>query len=369
METQKTIVLLISMAEVSQAFSIGIFLMLLNRKKKNSLLLLGMFLFVLGLSLLPDIINYFDKDFKLGIDFFVLVPALLYSYVDNLVILKKSSNTKIITRIGITGVAISIVLNLFFPFNEESVVSLVYYFLYYFLVFTFMISVFVATYRRIKKNNKRLKNQYSSTENRDLLWVSLLLQFLLVYFLFAILEGFLDFIPELYEDVLIALWGLFFTFWASYHGLLQQVSKNLILEPEKQETETIPVQNEKIIVEDKDLDRYKSILKAIETLMEEKELYLNSDLTIVNVSEHINEHPRLISKVINTLNNENFNSFINSYRVEKAKIMLLNEESNYLNIEGIGNSAGFKSNSSFYTAFKKHQKMTPSKFIKSEKRT
>ena len=101
--------------------------------------------------------------------------------------------------------------------------------------------------------------------------------------------------------------------------------------------------------------------------MEKEELYLNPDLTIVNVSEHINEHPRLISKVINTLNNENFNSFINRYRVEKAKTMLLNDESNHLNIEGIGNSAGFKSNSSFYTAFKKYQNSTPSKFIKTAK--
>jgi AraC-like DNA-binding protein len=69
-----------------------------------------------------------------------------------------------------------------------------------------------------------------------------------------------------------------------------------------------------------------------------------------------------LSYVINTGFNENFFRFINQYRVEKAKELLLLEEMNRLSILGIAFESGFNSKTSFNTTFKKFTGQTPSAF-------
>ena len=64
----------------------------------------------------------------------------------------------------------------------------------------------------------------------------------------------------------------------------------------------------------------------------------------------------------------NFNDFINQYRVEEAKIRLVDPEYSNLTVAAIGNSVGFTSKSAFYSAFKKHTQLSPSAFIKLKER-
>lgn len=368
MNSEQIFTLFIDVVEASQAFSIGLFLIFLNRKKKSSLLLLGIVLLVLGLSSLTSLINEIYKDLHLNFDIFILVPVFLYTYVDNMAILKKSKRTKAILAIGFLGAAIELSIGVLPLDQQEYIEDSVVYAIYFLCSAFFILGVFISIYIKVRQNMKALRNQYSSIENKDLIWVSYTIKFV---FGFILLFGVIlsSGVPELYADLILSGCGLFITYWVAYNGLLQQVSKNLIPEPDITEnepeqiivkTEPQPEQNREV-----NLNRYQSVLQTIENLLEKEELFLNPDLTIANISEQINEHPRLISKVINTLHNENFNSFINRYRVEKAKSMLLDGQSNHLNIEGIGNESGFKSNSSFYAAFKKHENVTPLKFVKS----
>lgn len=57
---------------------------------------------------------------------------------------------------------------------------------------------------------------------------------------------------------------------------------------------------------------------------------------------------------------QNFCDFINSYRVEEAKKILLKK--NNLSIEGIGYEVGFKAKTTFYTSFKKFTGKPPTKY-------
>jgi AraC-like DNA-binding protein len=113
--------------------------------------------------------------------------------------------------------------------------------------------------------------------------------------------------------------------------------------------------------------KHQQVLKAIGALLNAEKLYLNPELTIVDLAERIGEHPRLVSTSINRSCGENFNRFINKYRVEEARLRLLNSDVAHLNMEGIGIDAGFNSNSSFYTAFKKELNMTPLQYLKNSK--
>jgi len=72
--------------------------------------------------------------------------------------------------------------------------------------------------------------------------------------------------------------------------------------------------------------------------------------------------PHILSQVINEQLSSNFNDFINSYRVEEAKKMLMNPEMKNFTIASIAYDSGFNTLSAFNVAFKKFTGITPPQF-------
>jgi len=91
--------------------------------------------------------------------------------------------------------------------------------------------------------------------------------------------------------------------------------------------------------------------------------YLNEKISLTEVSKLLKVSPQHLSQVINEKTNHNFNDFINSYRIEEAKTLLISTSYSKLTIDAIAQKAGFNSKSVFYTAFKKHTGITPKEFI------
>lgn len=113
-----------------------------------------------------------------------------------------------------------------------------------------------------------------------------------------------------------------------------------------------------ILVQDKIEEIYNQILEVIET----KQLYLNTEFTIFELSKELNINYKYVSQAINQGLNKNFVTFVNEYRVEHAKKLLLNPSHSNYTIEAISEMSGFKSKSSFNNFFKKHTGLTPSEF-------
>jgi len=74
--------------------------------------------------------------------------------------------------------------------------------------------------------------------------------------------------------------------------------------------------------------------------------------------------PRHLSQVINENLNRNFFDFVNRYRVEEAKKLLINLDKSRNSILDVAFDSGFNSKSSFNMIFKKYTAMTPSQFRK-----
>jgi YesN/AraC family two-component response regulator len=108
---------------------------------------------------------------------------------------------------------------------------------------------------------------------------------------------------------------------------------------------------------------YDNLLK----LIEQERMYLNNKLTIEDVAKKLNTNRTYLSQIINEKTNTNFNNFINKYRIQEAQICLLNDEIKSYNIEGIAQSVGFSSKSTFNGAFKKYTGLTPSEYIQMKK--
>ncbi len=106
---------------------------------------------------------------------------------------------------------------------------------------------------------------------------------------------------------------------------------------------------------------YSAILKVMENSDEIYKLGFNVD----GLSKLVHSHPRYVSQAINQEYGSNFNSLLNEYRIKEA-CRRLGGNPDYANmtIEGIAESVGFKSRTSFGTLFKSVTGLSPSAYQK-----
>lgn len=125
-------------------------------------------------------------------------------------------------------------------------------------------------------------------------------------------------------------------------------------------TEVVPKQKSSRIIDD---EKNKQI-EFLKKFMIEKEPYLDSSLTIQDLSEQVKMPIKDLSTLINLYMDKHFFDFVNEYRIEKAKEILKDPLQKELTILEILYEVGFNSKSSFSTSFKKHTGKTPTDFRK-----
>lgn len=101
--------------------------------------------------------------------------------------------------------------------------------------------------------------------------------------------------------------------------------------------------------------------KLLDTMLAAKP-YLDSELTLVKLSEVTGISVHNLSEVINSKLKQSYFDFINSYRVEEFKTRLLDPANSSFSLIGIAYDSGFNSKTTFYKIFKKLTNMTPSEF-------
>lgn len=109
------------------------------------------------------------------------------------------------------------------------------------------------------------------------------------------------------------------------------------------------------------IERFLSILMY--SITEEK-VFLDTGITLSLLAEKLGVNRSYLSQVINAEFGKNFNQFINYYRVLEACAHLRHSENIKYTIDYIAQKSGFKSISSFNTAFKKQVGVTPSYYRK-----
>ncbi len=97
--------------------------------------------------------------------------------------------------------------------------------------------------------------------------------------------------------------------------------------------------------------------------MEAEKPYLDPNLSLKALSDHLSICTHKLSLVINEKSGENFFNYINSYRITEAKRLLGDTKTKSFNIEDIAFMSGFNSRASFYNAFKKHVNKTPTVYL------
>ncbi|MBX2875539.1 MAG: helix-turn-helix domain-containing protein [Saprospiraceae bacterium] len=101
----------------------------------------------------------------------------------------------------------------------------------------------------------------------------------------------------------------------------------------------------------------------LEGLFMREEVYKKPDLKLAEVADQLEIPAHLLSQYLNDNLGKSFTHFINEYRIQAVERML--KDNGHLTLEAIGAECGFRSNSSFYAAFKKFKGLTPAKYRKS----
>jgi len=99
------------------------------------------------------------------------------------------------------------------------------------------------------------------------------------------------------------------------------------------------------------------------------EVYCDPNITLNSLSVQLQVSPKELSRYINATYDTNFSEFLNHFRVEKVKALLTQEEHKKYTLLSLAETAGFKSKSTFYAAFKKATGLTPSAFQKEHRPT
>ena len=97
-------------------------------------------------------------------------------------------------------------------------------------------------------------------------------------------------------------------------------------------------------------------------LMSRDKVFLDPDITLPKLAVMVNCSVNHLSQAVNSGFNMSFFDFLNSYRIEEAKTILLRCDAMSQSILDVSFAVGFNSNSAFYAAFKKATGQTPAQF-------
>ncbi len=127
--------------------------------------------------------------------------------------------------------------------------------------------------------------------------------------------------------------------------------------------EEIPFEEAEIVAGQKDLPDLQPWKEKVLAAVVGEKLYTNPELTLTALAKHLQTNNTLLSRVVNSGFGQNFNDFINHYRVEDVKDKLQSGGANEQTIMSLAYDAGFNSKATFNRAFKKVTGKNPKEYL------
>jgi Transcriptional regulator containing an amidase domain and an AraC-type DNA-binding HTH domain len=237
----------------------------------------------------------------------------------------------------------------------------------FFALLLFYIVSAIAIVIRFKKQSK----QYYSYESYkiSLNWLFVMVIFFVFFILMIIISSWLNengkisfnisafrHIVELSYIYILSIWG--------FHQ--NQLNSHYVNDSKNYYEKLLPDSSSGKYVRSglKDEDAINHVQKLIK-YMEETEDWKDPEFSIAKLSSKTAISKHKLSEVLNEYLGKNFYIFINEYRVEHAKKLLLKKEYSNWSILAIAYECGFNSKSAFNKFFKIHTQLTPSEYKKS----
>lgn len=205
--------------------------------------------------------------------------------------------------------------------------------------------IFLLWYRQARRYARYIRANYSNLDHIDISWLRVVAFFFVVcqllWVVIAVVQHPLT--DCLYYILSIILWQI------TLEYVLRQ--QPVTIEEETQG----PIEPESV--------REYGFAQLLPSMIEKDKLYLNPTLSLKDLAASIGTNRTYLSDYFTHVLNTTFYNYINSIRIEKKSIPMLQDDNNYT-IEVIAKESGFQSLSTFRRAFVKQVGVTPSKYRK-----
>ena len=377
MEISYNVISLIDILGVVQGLLFGSMLVSVHSKKNRPTLFLGLFILLFSLEPLPSILQDLGILLQeprlelLPVNFHFLAYPLLYIYIQKISILDNERPSYWTLIPGGLECIMGGWLFLLPVATKLRIKDSSFMAIYFLLGLCYTVYISVLILRWINKHGRELENQYAFMLSKTLNWSRMFVYASIGFHVLLFLIFFTD-SSGLY--LITSILNVILIYWISYQGIVQ--GKVLSLVGSETRTPDEPGNDGKIPLPMAELpsitpqmhQRFMAVEEVQQTLatvadyIASSKCYIKDDLTIVDLAEAIDIHPKRISHAINSELDTNFNTYINTFRIAYAKKLLKNRSTDHLSVEGIGLDAGFHSKTSFYTAFKRQVGTTPAKY-------
>ncbi|MEM6801689.1 MAG: DUF6000 family protein [Bacteroidota bacterium] len=172
-------------------------------------------------------------------------------------------------------------------------------------------------------------------------------------FLIAIFEG-------IHQLIVFAdLADFFILLFLGFHGIKQREIFPRQFKELKYKEKTASIKKEQI--DPTEIEEKKAYMLAV---IENNQLYLDPELSLPELAKKVSMKTHELSYFLNQHFDQNFYNFINRFRIEESKKILLDPDKQHLSILGVALESGFNSKTAFNTNFKKLTDLSPSAFKK-----
>jgi AraC-like DNA-binding protein len=213
-------------------------------------------------------------------------------------------------------------------------------------------------HKRWRKYQTIIQQEVSNTENVSIAWIRffmgvfLLVNLFFLFSLFAVIH--LESKSWLFKSV-----GVIFSlsiFALGYKGILQHE----ILQPSVR----VEGLNSPTIIQKENKPQDQDLIDKVVAHMNDKKPFLDPELTLSTLARQLSLNRSQLSQLINDGMGDNFYNFVNKFRVEEVKKLMVDPKYDNLNMLGLALEAGFKSKSTFNLIFKRFTGLTPSEYKK-----
>lgn len=214
--------------------------------------------------------------------------------------------------------------------------------------------------------------QFSNLDLIDFKWFRNFIYCMIFWLAFREIMVVLDVIFSLdfYQDW---WWNLALVAVAVYIGLAGYAQKqpariDFIPDPTPESQGIAPIQNHELPADKDARDPEKSALASrLGLLMETERLFLQPELSLQELAQHLQTNPVQLSAAINQVFGKNFNDYINGLRIEEFIKKHTADTNRRYTLLSLALDSGFNSKATFNRAFKKIKGSAPQEFLQGGK--